>query len=161
MMKLSQPFGVIDEDCLASFESEIGAKLPSEYRDFLLKHDGGVPELTKVILSSDPTIPEKDAEWTEVMHFYSIHPDAADDLSVRAVLKMVQGEFTSDIRFRPENRQRFIPVAQDMHGDLFVISLESPDSGGMFFVDYEEIRKLSGTFSGFMNSLIEYRDIWK
>ena len=76
MMKNSQPFGVVDKECIASFELEIGMQLPSEYRDFILDHDGGTPELTKVILSSDPTIPEVDAEWTEVMRFYSLHPDA-------------------------------------------------------------------------------------
>lgn len=161
MLKSNRPFGPIDENCLTNFESEIDAKLPTEYRNFLLEHDGGVPSLTKVILSSDPTIPGVDAEWTEVMHLYSIHADATEDMSVRAVLKMIQEEFESDIRFAPENHDQLIPIAQDMHGDLFVISLSAPDRGGVFFLDFEGIRKLSESFSEFLDSLIEYRDIWK
>ena len=74
---------------------------------------------------------------------------------------MLQEEFDSGIRSSPIDHQRLIPIAQDMHGDLFVISLESDDRGEVFFLDYEEIWKLSDTFLGFLNSLIEYRDIWK
>src|SRR5689334_21501001 len=49
----SNQYGALPEARLLAFENEIASKLPKEYRDFLLTHNGGKPDPADFEISAD------------------------------------------------------------------------------------------------------------
>ncbi|MFC3962588.1 SMI1/KNR4 family protein [Nocardia jiangsuensis] len=102
----------VSENEIAEFESEVGHRLPEEYRDLLGRSDGGD------ILDNDRAL----------VSIFGIAKDLPNWLSVRSHLEWYAGRIPDWL----------FPVGGDAYGNLFAISLRISDSGTVWFWDHEE-----------------------
>lgn len=106
-------------DELLAVEERIGFSLPSEYKDFLLKFNGGRPALDGV---------RHDGEHFDfVGYFYAIRGDMYHDDLVRQL-----GEHKDMI---PKG---YLPFGESPGGDVFCISMKEPAIGAVYHWDHEE-----------------------
>src|SRR6185436_6496849 len=115
MVEESNKFGKLGEEELNAFEEENKIKLPPDYKDFLLKHNGGQPLKQR---NGNP------------------------DTIVTYILGMHNGDYYASLykhidMFR--NRLPFgtFPIATDGFGNLFLMSLHAENYGQVFFWDHE------------------------
>lgn len=92
-------------------EQRIGRPLPTEYRDFLLQHDGGR------LASNDGAVKTN----------FGLG-DVPDWASMWDLLET----------FRDRVPAWLLPVAADEYGNLFAVSLRDEDLGSVWFWDHEE-----------------------
>jgi cell wall assembly regulator SMI1 len=93
-------------------EARIGRSLPEEYRTYLFAQDGG--------WAKDNTL--------AVDEIFGLREDAPYSGNMWEKLAVFGGRV-------PE---WLLPVAQDVHGNLFAISLRDADIGSVWFWDHEE-----------------------
>jgi cell wall assembly regulator SMI1 len=111
----------VTEAQVAKLEEEMGIRLPSEYRQFLLKHNGGYPEPDGFVIHG-----RTEDEDGMVDRFLAIHDGEHDNLS--RYLKWYKGRL-------PRN---LFPVAHDPGGNLICISTSGADVGKVYFWDHDE-----------------------
>lgn len=116
------------------FEKEIGSKLPDDFKEFYLKHNGGMP--SKRFIDSNH----------EASQFFNIgNPIDYSILSIRKVIH------------ESNNPKWGIVFASDPFGNNFILDLRSGNSyGNIWFFDHEKVEPptvLAKTFKDFINSL--------
>lgn len=116
LFKESRDFGLPTENELNDFETQNGTKLPQDYRDFLLKFNGGKPNQKTSFNTS-----------TKVTYFLGMH----------------NGDYYASLYKHIEmykSRLPFgtFPVATDPFGNLFIMSLHPESNGHIYFWDHEE-----------------------
>jgi len=74
----SQPSGPTDAKQISAFEKYIGHRLPGEYREFLLTHNGGRAVPDAFLLSIDDGEPQEDL----VMCFFPLRDIALGEVEV-------------------------------------------------------------------------------
>jgi cell wall assembly regulator SMI1 len=132
-------FGPTSESAVAGLEENLEAKLPQDYRSFLLAHNGGMPTPNAF------HIDERQGESTLAILF-GIAPGDPYDLWSNAVDALEDMDRT------------LVPIGADPGGNKVVLSL-SPDSyGQIFFRDHEEpvqrgLWRMAASFSEFMAGL--------
>jgi len=109
----------ISEEDLLSVEEKIGFELPSEYKSFLLKHNGGSPALDGVRHNNE--------HFDYVGYFYAVRDEMYHDDLVRQI-KEHEGMV-------PAN---YLPIGESPGGDVFCISLKGESKGAVFHWDHEE-----------------------
>lgn len=143
----------LTEDELRRAESVIGATLPKEYRQFLLKHNGGRPD------PADFRITWKDRErlargWriSTVGDFHSIYDGQALNL-------------LEDFKFYRERLPKdMLAVARDPGGNAIVLGLAGENRGKVFFwinnlpaefeeTDFANLGFVADNFDALLNSL--------
>ena len=136
----------INEETIKVIESFIQAKLPDEYRDFLLKYNGGIPD--KIIFNI-----------SALAFFHKVN--SSDYYS-----DFVVAYHTYIVRI-PKG---FIVVASDVGGNNILLGLEGKDRGKIYFWDHEEevdedeeadfrnMTLISNSFNQFVDSLKEEID---
>ena len=107
----------LSDDALTAFERRIRRLLPADYRDFLLRYNGGIPPW-HVIRSSD-------IGDLGVQLFYGIRKDEPFDIDV------------AHERTRGRWPDRFLAIAIDSFGNAFCLSLAETDAGTIYFWDHE------------------------
>jgi hypothetical protein len=141
----------IGESDIRAFEQAIGARLPDEYRNFLLERNGG-----KV---KPPWFSIPNSNWRgnrgRVHYFFSICDDST--LSLLDAWETHRGRVPDEL----------LPVGTDPGGDLLCIGLCGENAGAMFLwdrsdevpdgepPDYRNVFRLAPSFSSFMSSLSE------
>lgn len=121
MPTVLESFENLEIGLLEEFERELGIRLPDEYRDFLLAHNGGYP---------DPdvfTLPAGRREMVD--RFLGISPGRSDDL--RRYRIVYGGRLPSEL----------LPVAHDSGGNLICLSILGEHRGMVFFWDHENEAK--------------------
>jgi hypothetical protein len=118
MIEIDDSGKPVTEKRLADLERELGVKLPAQYRQFLLKFNGGMPSPDVVDIEGMNDSP------TDVQEFFGI--DASDESSD---LRWIKQEFSDRV---PD---RMIPVACDSGNNLFCLSLSGADSGAIIYMD--------------------------
>jgi hypothetical protein len=134
---------------IAEFELLIDAQLPQDYKQFLLKHNGGHPimdafDLPKPINKNSPTI---GVSW-----FYSLYDGEKSNL--------IQA-------FKNYNNQlseEFIPIAYDSYGKLCLV-IKGENYGKVYYYttnwsfwkeeDLNYLYFVSATFTDFINGLYQ------
>jgi hypothetical protein len=129
-------------------EAELGRSLPDQYRRFLLTSNGGNPDRHAVA-----TAPFE----IEVRRFYSIGS--------------IDGFVGVDIRWALNGSGPFpsghIPIGEDQGGNSFILALDGPDRGAVYFWDheleldqpnpeiptFEPATKLSDDFDGLLDAM--------
>jgi cell wall assembly regulator SMI1 len=104
-------------DQLSSFERDLGARLPNEYRRFLLSHNGA--RVSPNVID----IEQFDQSPVDVQEFFGIGSNDSSDITW--YLREVPD------RIPPGS----IPIATDSGGNLFFINLEGSDAGRITYVD--------------------------
>lgn len=113
-MTESAPIGGSED--VQNFETFVGSKLPRDYKEFLVKHNGGSPQQPNEV---------KGHSGASVRSFLGINGESGRDLY--KVLENYSGRI-------PKNT---IPIAEDGCGNLLVMSLEKANYGSVYFWDHE------------------------
>jgi hypothetical protein len=103
--------GPTPPELIQQLERRIGRSLPTAYREFLLKHDGGRldsnGDAADVIFSLGPVESETSGIWYNLDNYAGRAPSW------------------------------LLPVASDEYGNLFAISVRDEDDGSVWFWDHE------------------------
>ncbi len=120
MIKIKNPGELLTEKHVATFEKELGARLPAQYGQFLLKFNGGRPSPAIVDIEGMPESP------TDVQEFLGIgRPVESSNL------------ITNKAWFSDRIPPRMLPVARDSGNNLFCLSLAGEDFGKVIYVDMQ------------------------
>lgn len=120
MAEIKNPGNPVTEEHLANLERELGARLPMQYRQFLLKFNGGRPSPDVVDIEG------LEGGETDVQVFFGIgRPIESSNL-------IWNKKWTSD-----RIPGRMLPVACDSGGSLFCLSLAGADFGKVIYVDLQ------------------------
>lgn len=142
----SNEFGMLNEKKLVKFEKKIRRKLPEEYREFLLKHNGGNPSKDCFEFKGEPYF---------IDYVYGIH-NGPEYLTLQWHIKILKNRIPSSL----------VPFAGDPGGNLYCIDISDEKKGGIYFWNHETcdngewtyILKLAETFHDFFQNLKEYID---
>jgi hypothetical protein len=118
MVQIFEHYGPLSETTLAEYENKWGCILPSDYRKFLLRFNGGYPEPDAFRFRNNST-------RSLVDRFLGIHDREHSNL-----LKYLN---TYTIRL-PKN---LFPVAHDPGGNLICLSVKGETTGKVYFWDHE------------------------
>jgi len=143
MVRIDEPGPKIDEIDIATFETRRGIQLPDAYRQFLIRHNGGIPSPDIVDIPNDPKGP------TDVQVFFGISTDIeSSDLSWN--FELVKSRYLG---------VRLLPIACDSGGNLFCLHLSEAQE---FIVVYLDINAPPGSIykvaSGFDEFLGKFRN---
>ncbi|MFT4020508.1 MAG: SMI1/KNR4 family protein [Acinetobacter sp.] len=138
----------IDDSDISAFENEIGCKIPAEYRDFLLNHNGGRPRCPVLVFG---------AEKIMVNDLYGL----GDQQGRVGDLKQTWEIFLDRL---PSG---FISIGDTPSGDQFLISVtdgniylfdheNEPEEASENLADYENVKKVADSFLDFINDLRFY-----
>lgn len=143
----SNPFGTLDPATLTGFEQAIHGSLPTDYREFLLRHNGPLVQPMEFNVSDySDSIHE---------HFYGLHDVLHRDL--RSTYLNSSDEFPSDL----------MPVAEDGGGNYVCIGLGGRFGSRVYFLDHElydqsddtsGVIPIADSFSQFLEGLFEHED---
>jgi hypothetical protein len=136
------------ESDIAGLETRLGFKLPLDYREFLLRYNGGDPVVGDVSgRDDDPDVPYQSGD--AVRYFFKL-PTASDDVDEYEVLRPpaeIPCELPRDI----------LPIAEDSSRNLFILELGSK-KGCIRFWDHESFdepveqhRVLADSFGDFLS----------
>jgi hypothetical protein len=118
-IKNANQFGFLTEATLAEFEDRLGKTLPTDYRDFLKKNNGGQPKPGGFWI-------EEGHESSEVYQFFGLH---------KGPLGYSIDSYIGKERYGiPEG---FIPIASDGTGNTVLLKLENDKQGNIYFLDHE------------------------
>jgi cell wall assembly regulator SMI1 len=141
-------FPAINEAVIQQFERQLGKDLPSEYRAFLLTHNGGRPRPAEFPMTGDTLNPSGTIHW-----FFGINNSRHYDL--RRNYRVYQDRI-------PTN---FLPIAADPGGNLICLAVAGEDRGTVYFWDhdyealedevanYENVYFIANSFTELLNSL--------
>lgn len=109
----------VDQSRLDELETTIGRPLPPSYRAFLLRNNGGEPDLDHY-----PITGMTDNPFGEIRMFLGIDAAAEHD-DVEATLDLLKDSLP----------QGFLPVGYSSGGDMICVSLNDHDHGAVYFWD--------------------------
>jgi cell wall assembly regulator SMI1 len=117
------------EDTIAAFEAKLGCKLPQDYREFLLRYNGGTPAVGTVTGRDDrPDIPYQHGD--AIRTFFKLLTPGANQ-SGHDELKIIEH---ADWPL-PKSQ---LPIAEDGGGNFFALDLRSP-TGVIRFINHEAL----------------------
>jgi cell wall assembly regulator SMI1 len=149
---IDKSFSPIDEATIQALEQELGIQLPSDYRQFLLTHNGGRPTPAHFPLTGDPLNSSGGIHW-----FYGIHRGRERHYNLRKAYDVFQDRM-------PAN---FFPIACDPGGNQICLSVAGEDRETVYFWDhefeslddekpgYENVYFIANSFTELLNSLRE------
>jgi hypothetical protein len=138
-------FGTLEEPVLAQFETQIGFKLPEDYRSHLLAKNGGIP------YESDVWLPGEDEPCAQVRGAFGLHNGPEE------------WRLDYNYQFYKQHMLRgMLPIADDVGGNLFCIVLHGRERGRIYVWDHEmQVDRpakrnydfLANSFTEFLNML--------
>ncbi len=120
-MKIENPHGATSPEAIVEFEARRGVLLPLEYKQFLLKSNGGWPNPNVF------EVPGWHGQGNSLMSFYGIHEGEKVD-------RLDQACKVYDERI-PAN---LIPIAEDANGNAICIGWTGERKGKIYFWDHED-----------------------
>jgi cell wall assembly regulator SMI1 len=128
----------LNESTLARFEKHLGNQLPHDYREFLLKSNGGQPTDDLSFAFTEDGKPS----GSVVSEFYSLAEE-----SERITLQKGIDTFVK----RNRMPAWFLPVADDAFGNQICLSLAKENFGSVFFWDHEREPDVSDECGSMLN----------
>jgi len=149
----------LSESDLEKLEHALSAKLPDDYRSFLLEYNGGcLDERYDYIVTFDYPggyNPYSGGDnQSDLMHFFRLTYNWFDGHDIFELWNSV---------YRERMPSHFLPIAEDSCGNVFCLSLGKNDYGWIYFwdherespiPDYSNCYKIAESFIGFIDSLI-------
>jgi hypothetical protein len=111
------------EAAIVELEAAVGARLPDDYRQFLLQMNGGRPRP-----NVDVDVPGLPGTPTDIQVFLGLaRPEESEriDMTMSWLSERVIGGL--------------MPIARDSGGSVFCLSLRSHDRGAVLFCDLQEV----------------------
>lgn len=150
MSKVREP---VSEQQLADIETELGIRLPREYKEFISKYNGGRPRPGGFVIQSGAH-----EDRSLVDFFFSFTP--GDLYDIVKYHKRLKGRIPSDL----------LPIAIDPFGNIICLSVSGATEGKVFFWDhekepeensppsYDNVYLIADNFESFINSLTDFSD---
>lgn len=153
MLTFAQTEKAIGSEEVDRVEKKVGLTFPNEYREHLLKHNGGQCSPNSFSFLENGTESMSCIDW-----FLAIYDGEYDSLE-----KYIDIYKTHDKRLP----SHILPIAHDPGGNLICISCGSSDRGSIYFWDHEKevnystsrdddysnLLLIAGSFNGFLNGL--------
>jgi hypothetical protein len=123
--KIAGGRGPLSSQRIADIEKRLGVNLPSDYRAFMLEHNGGVPH------PADFTFADEIGPYTDgsVVEFYSIQEDEAERGLLTAYRMFCSGD--------PRMPRDVIPIASELVGNQICLCVTGQRAGYVYFWDHE------------------------
>lgn len=146
IIRESQKHGPATEKDVVRFESLIKARLPEDYRSFLLTHNGGEPTPEVFFIN--------ESQGDDILgKFYGLYKEPQYS-SLSWCFETNRGRMPSNI----------IPIGTDPGGNQVCLSVSGSDYGAIYFWDHEEVNNEEGpnydnlyllapNFTAFLNGL--------
>jgi hypothetical protein len=156
------PAGPTTDAQIVAFETYIGHKLPTDYRQFLLQHNGGHPEPDAFLLNAG-----YGEEENTVMCFFPLRDLKLGNVTVGDLeelrswpLHCAWDDLQSDLEHVYSEAgidEPLLPIGTDGSSNYFCIVLDGTRAGAVVLVDHEtgETHALAKSFTGFLGSLRE------
>ncbi len=128
------------EEKIAAFENKHGIKLPEQYRNFLLKYNGGITPETEFKYKRTSS---------DIRAFYGIGENI-DYYSFENVFETVLKGILPLSAFIEKG---ILPIAEDSWGNYITIGIDDENRGKVFFCDHEKgmkIKLLTESFYDFI-----------
>lgn len=141
-------FGPLNEERLVRFERDLGMALPEEYRTFLLRYNGGIPDREEF------DVPGEDGGERPFHCFFALHDGPWDDSTSEGSVGFPLQAALAD--FRSEGGQKdVLPVGKDWSGSYVCIGLAGYERGRILYYDHdmEELLPLADSLSTFLTGL--------
>jgi hypothetical protein len=154
-VKRSNRFGKLSPHQLHRFEEKYGLRLPEDYRQFLLRHNGGDPHPKNTIDFKEG----RKLTSGDVQFIYGIH-DGEYWASLEWHLQCYQGRIIQD----------GLPIAGDSAGNQYVLVIRGERAGQVYFWDHEmetdppgfaNMTYVASSFTQFGEELHEHRELDK
>lgn len=138
----------LDDKTLNNFEKEFQIRLPDEYRQFIIKYNGGYPEPDGFKFMNK-------SKGSSVDRFLGLVDDEYEDIR-----KYIQ-------KYKDRIPTNLIPIAYDPGSNLVCISVSGEDFGSVYFwehelefdegqkPDYSNVTIIANNFNEFLNGLYE------
>jgi len=151
-VKNANQFGKLDERRLCNFEQRIGARLPEEYRVFLVDHNGGTP-----VPNHFNTLGESGG--SRLNEFYGLH-DGPSYANLEDSYEVYLGRMPASV----------IPIASDPFGNAICIGISGCEAGKIIFWDHDlegtedeqpyfgNITLIANSFNEFLDGLFEWQN---
>lgn len=141
--------GSISESAIRDFEENIGMPFPPDYREFMLKYNGGDP-LKCVFKFQDATGPYSDSI---IRYFFAFSDDYNESIKHNHEIYTLADRVPKNI----------LPIAEDPGGNIVCLSLAGDDVGKVYFWDHEQegLTEASSTYENLeliANSFTEFVD---
>lgn len=153
------PAGPTDDSQICSFEDHIGYRLPEDYRQFLLRHNGGHPDPDAFTLDIFD-YEEEDV----VMCFFPMRDLSLGSIEVEEFqeircwpLHCAWKDLQDDLKneYQIELDESLLPIGTDGSSNYFCVVLSGNRKGHILFLEHEnaETALLADSFSAFLDSL--------
>lgn len=142
----SNQFGKIDLKDLQDFEESNQVSLPEDYKNFLIEHNGGVPEYNVISFGTNAS---------DVQILFGMH-NGPYYASLFQAIDVFQNRIPG----------WYIPIGRDSGGNLYIMSLWEGNKGVIAFWDheteapegeadqyYDNLTEVASSFSDFINKL--------
>ncbi|WP_170229771.1 SMI1/KNR4 family protein [Polyangium fumosum] len=154
-MDTENPYGATSREEIAMFEARKNVRLPVEYKDFLLKSNGGMPT------PDGFEIPGFHGQASTVNAFYGIH-DGPKTKRLDWACEVHRERIPADL----------IPIAYDAFGNEVCIGWKGKRRGKIYFWDHEDeldeqglsrqdygnVYLVANSLGEFLDSLKEFED---
>lgn len=154
------PAGPTTDAQISAFETYIGHKLPTDYRQFLVQHNGGHPEPDAFLLNTGDGEEEDIVMCFFPMRDLKLGSVTAGDLEELRTwpLHCAWDDLQSDLEnlySEAEIEEPLLPVGTDGSSNYFCIVLDGARAAAVVFLDHEtgETYPLANTFTTFLGSL--------
>jgi hypothetical protein len=141
-------FGLLSEERLRVFESQLGCRLPDEYREFLLRYNGCIP------IHENFDVPGEDGGERPLHCFFALHdqpwdgstPEGSQGFPLQAAL----ADFRDD-----GGPADVLPVGKDWSGSYVCVGLGGAERGQVLYWDHEMVQlvPLADTLTEFLSGL--------
>ncbi len=150
VIKIIHPneYGRLEPEQVVLFEKRINARLPGDFRDYLLKYNGGKPVPNYFSLPSDK------GESTYLHHFFGLH-NGPETRRLDKIYELYSGYISENL----------ICFADDPFGSLVCIGIRGDEYGRIYFWDIDgmavktdlaDLTLLSDSFTEFCDSLFKW-----
>ena len=142
------------EQDVFELDQQLGRPIPFDYRDFLLKHNGGSPTPECFHIRGNRAGDIGIINW-----FYGLTSD--EDYDIREAV----------LTLRERIPAHFLPIGDDPGGNQLCISLAGEDAGTVYFWDhenevdegevpgYQNVYFVASSFGALLSSLFEYPEL--
>jgi len=118
--KLEEEFPSISQKDILKLEATIKSKIPDDYKEFLLQHNGGRPQKYYFSFKLNSKVTKGYLDW-----FLGIHKKMNEN--IYQYIKMYKNRIPSDL----------IPIGHDPGGNLICLKIKGDNVGSIYFWDHE------------------------
>jgi hypothetical protein len=113
-------FPQVDEARIRAFERALGISLPHDYRQFLLRSNGGRPDPAEFAITGEPLNPSG-----TIHYFFGIHDGPNYNLGRKYAV------------YRERIPADLFPIAGDPGGNIICLAIRGDNVGSVYFWDHD------------------------